>query len=79
MTADINERARLYRNFQVIFAQELPALPLYFPTYTFGVDAQISGVQAAPLYDTSDRLSNIADWYLVTRRALEPVATEVTE
>ncbi|MBT3338896.1 MAG: peptide ABC transporter substrate-binding protein [Anaerolineae bacterium] len=79
VTADINERARLYRNFQVIFAQELPALPLYFPTYTFGVDAQISGVQAAPLYDTSDRLSNIADWYLVTRRALEPVATEVTE
>ncbi len=55
VTADINERARLYRNFQVIFAQELPALPLYFPTYTFGVDLQVDGVQAAPLYDTSDR------------------------
>ncbi len=79
VTADLNERARLYRNFQVIFAQELPALPLYFPTYTFAVDAQINGVQAAPLYDTSDRLNNIADWYLVTRRALELVATEVTE
>ena len=79
ITADLNERARLYRNFQVIFEQELPALPLYFPTYTFAVDVQVDGVQAAPLYDTSDRLSNIADWYLVTRRALEPVATDVTE
>lgn len=79
ITADLNERARLYRNFQVIFADELPALPLYFPTYTFAVDVQLSGVQAAPLYDTSDRLSNISDWYLVTRRSIEPATTEETE
>jgi len=79
ITADLNERTRLYRNFQVIFANELPALPLYFPTYTFAVDVQLSGVQAAPLFDTSDRLGNIADWYLVTRRSLEPAATEVSE
>lgn len=79
ITADLSERSRLYRNFQVIFAQELPALPLYFPTYTFAVDVQVDGVQAAPLYDTSDRLSNIFDWYLVTRRSIEPLATEVKE
>jgi len=79
ITADLNERTRLYRNFQVIFADELPALPLFFPTYTFAVDVQLSGVQAAPLFDTSDRLGNIADWYLVTRRSLEPAATEASE
>ncbi|HIE24540.1 MAG TPA: hypothetical protein EYP74_00915 [Anaerolineales bacterium] len=71
VTADIESRARLYRNFQVIFDQELPALPLYFPTYTFGVDMQVYGVQAAPLYDTSDRLNNIAEWHLLTRRTLD--------
>ena len=71
VTADINERARLYRNFQVIFADELPALPLYFPTYTFAVDAQVNSVQAAPLYDTSDRFNSIADWHLLTRRAID--------
>ncbi len=75
ITADIAERTRLYRNFQVIFAEELPAIPLFYPTYTFGVDSQVRGVQGAPLYDTSDRLANIASWYLVTRRALEPTAT----
>jgi hypothetical protein len=34
-------------------------------------------VQVAPLYDTSDRLAFITQWYLVTRRALEqtPEAT----
>ena len=75
ITADIDARARLYRNFQVIFAQELPALPLYFPTYTFGVDARVYGVQASPLFDTSDRLNGITAWHLLTRRALEATPT----
>jgi peptide/nickel transport system substrate-binding protein len=68
---DFTVRTRLYRNFQVVFAKELPSLPLYYPVYSYGVDAQVRGVQVAPLYDTSDRLAFIADWYLVTRRTLE--------
>ena len=73
----ISVRTRLYRNFQVVFAKELPSLPLYYPVYSFGVDAQVLGVQMAPLSDISDRLSLITDWYLVTRRSLEttPEAT----
>jgi peptide/nickel transport system substrate-binding protein len=76
---DFTVRARLYRNFQVIFAKELPSLPLYYPVYNYGVDAQVRGVQIAPLYDTSDRLALINSWYLVTRRTLEqtPSATSV--
>jgi len=75
---DFGIRTRLYRNFQVVFAKELPALPLYYPVYSFGVDAQVLGVQVAPLYDISDRFALITDWYLVTRRSLgtEPEATE---
>ncbi len=75
--SDFAARARLYRNFQVVFQKELPALPLYYPVYNYGVDAQVRGVQVAPLYDTSDRLAFITKWYLVTRRSLEqtPVPT----
>ncbi len=69
--ADYSERARLYRNFQVIFAKEIPSLPLYYPVYSYGVDAQVQGVQVAPMYDISDRLALISEWYLVTRRTLE--------
>ena len=69
---DFTVRSRLYRNFQVVFAKELPSLPIYYPVYSYGIDAQVHGVQsAATLYDTSDRLAFINDWYLVTRRALE--------
>ncbi len=71
---DFATRTRLYRNFQVIFAQELPALPLYYPVYTYGVAQQVLGVQMPPLFDASDRFSTISDWYLVTRRALEQTA-----
>jgi len=72
VTADYTLRTRLYRNFQVIFARELPALPLFAPAYSYGVDAQVQGVQIASLlYDPSDRLANFTKWYLLTRRALE--------
>jgi peptide/nickel transport system substrate-binding protein len=76
-STNFTDRSRLYRNFQVIFAKELPSLPLYYPVYSYGVDSQVKGVQVAPLYDTSDRLAFIQDWYLVTRRTLEetPAAT----
>lgn len=72
---DPAERRRLYRNFQVVFAKELPALPLYYPVYNYGISQQVQGVQVAPLFDPADRFDTISRWYLVTRRALQPTAT----
>ncbi|KAF0106277.1 MAG: peptide/nickel transport system substrate-binding protein [Anaerolineaceae bacterium] len=66
---DQSTRARLYRNFQVIFAKETPAVLLYHPVYTYGVDVRVNGVQLAPIFDPSDRFDTILDWYLLTRRA----------
>jgi peptide/nickel transport system substrate-binding protein len=71
VTTDPEERTRLYRNFQVIFAKDLPALPLFYPVYSFGVDAKVQGVQLPPLFDYSDRYANVAEWFLITRRAIE--------
>jgi peptide/nickel transport system substrate-binding protein len=71
VVADMNIRARLYRNFQVVFARELPALPLYYPIYTYGIDQRVQGVQAVPLFEPADRFNGITSWFLITRRALE--------
>jgi peptide/nickel transport system substrate-binding protein len=71
VTADYTLRTRLYRNFQVVFGKELPALPLYVPVYTYAVDSQVKGVQVAALYEPADRLATLTSWYLLTRRALE--------
>ena len=70
VTADYTLRTRLYRNFQVVFAKELPALPLYVPASSYGVDVQVRGAQVASLlYEPSDRLATFTRWYLLTRRA----------
>jgi peptide/nickel transport system substrate-binding protein len=78
VTADYTLRTRLYRNFQVVFSKELPALPLFAPVYSYGVDSQVQGVQVAPLYDPSDRLATFSSWYLLTRRALEQTDVPTT-
>jgi peptide/nickel transport system substrate-binding protein len=72
--ADPNVRLRLYRNFQVIFNRELPALPLYVPVYTYALDVRVQGVQVGPLFEPSDRFNDVSAWYLVTRRALDQTA-----
>jgi len=74
VVADPDVRARLYRNFQVVFTRELPALPLYYPVYTYVVDQRVQGVQATPLFESADRFNGIASWYLITRRALDQTA-----
>jgi peptide/nickel transport system substrate-binding protein len=71
VVADMSIRTRLYRNFQVIFSRELPALLLYYPVYSYAVDQRVQGVQAAPLFESADRFNEINTWYLVARRALE--------
>jgi peptide/nickel transport system substrate-binding protein len=64
----VNERIRLYRNFQVIFSNETPAILLYYPVYAYGVDRQVQGVRMGPLFDSSDRFNTIQDWFLVSSR-----------
>jgi peptide/nickel transport system substrate-binding protein len=68
VTADIGERERLYRNFQVRFDQEIPALPLFYPVYSFAVDNQVQGVRTGPLFDMSDRFAHVTEWFLFVER-----------
>ncbi len=71
VTLDIAERTRLYRNFQIRFVRELPALPLYYPVYSYGVAAEVQGVQLGPLFAPSDRLANAPAWYLRAELTIE--------
>ncbi len=72
---DPEERTRLYRNFQVRFVNEMPALPLFYPMATYGVDTEIKGVRIGPLFDSADRFNAIADWYIFSQRAGSPEDT----
>ena len=72
VSVDLEERTKLYRNFQVIWSEDLPALPLYYPVYNYGVSRNVLGVSVGPLYDTSDRFETIQNWYFISANKQEP-------
>jgi peptide/nickel transport system substrate-binding protein len=61
-------RKELYNEFQETFAQQVPALLLYVPVYTYGIDERIHDAQIGPLTHPSDRFRTISDWWIVPRR-----------
>jgi peptide/nickel transport system substrate-binding protein len=68
ITTELDERTRLYNNFQVRWSQELPAIPLFYPVYTYAVSSDVQGVSIGPIFDIPDRFNHVTNWYLVTRR-----------
>jgi peptide/nickel transport system substrate-binding protein len=68
VTVNLAERAKFYRNFQIIFGQELPALPLFYPVYTYAVDRAVQGIRVGPIFDPADRFTNVSDWNLAGQK-----------
>ena len=67
-TPDPAVRAQLYREFQSIFTEEVPALLLYHGVYHYAVDPQVHNVQVGQvILDPSGRFQTIQQWYLRTR------------
>ena len=56
-------RAELYRQFQRAFCERVPALLLYDPVFTYGIDARIQGVQLGFMADPTDRFRTIQAWH----------------
>jgi peptide/nickel transport system substrate-binding protein len=77
---DRGERIWLYNNFQVRFASELPALPLFYPIYKYGIDQRVNGVTIGSIYQPSDRFTDVTKWFLLAERSQEvsPTETEPT-
>ena len=67
---EIEQRTTLYYHFQQIFADELPALPLYFHTFTYAVAGDVQNVSMGPLTEPSDRFATVNDWFLVWREVI---------
>ena len=65
-TPDVQMRTRLYRNFQVLFEEDLPSLPLFYPIYNYAVKDSIKDLSFGPVYDPADRFNNVYEWYILT-------------
>ena len=65
---DEDQRRDLYWRFQEIWAEEAPALLLYYPVYTYGVRDRVHNVQIGALNQPAERFASFPDWYILTRR-----------
>lgn len=63
-----DQRRLLYWRFQEIWAEEAPALLLYYPVYTYGVRDRVHNVQIGALNQPAERFASFPDWYILTRR-----------
>lgn len=64
-------RAKDYADFQAQVLDDVPAVFLYRPTYTYAVGNKVKGVTLDWIHTPSDRLSGIADWYVKTKQTLK--------
>lgn len=76
LTPDFSLRQELYFQFQELFAEDVPALVLYYPLYLFGADKKLKGVQLGPMFYSGDRFRTQARWYINTKRVLVSQARE---
>ena len=70
-TTDMAERNKIYQEFQDILIDELPAIFLYSPTYTYPVNKKIKGITQTSITTPADRFNDIADWYIKTKRGFK--------
>ena len=68
---DRNERIKDYYTFQQIFAQQTPALVLYYPTFTFALRSDVKNVQLPAIANPADRFATLNRWYLLTQKVIE--------
>ncbi|MBT3539150.1 hypothetical protein HOF40_02455 [Candidatus Parcubacteria bacterium] len=67
-TDNEEELATLYTDLQNILLEDIPAAFLYTPIYTYALTDDIKGFDVDHISHPSDRFSNIAEWYIGTKK-----------
>lgn len=70
--SDPGTRAAMYHEFQQRFADQVPAIVLYYPRYYFTVASVIKGVEPRAVVEPSDRMKYLPQWFTETA---DPEAT----
>jgi len=68
-TTSDEERGKKYIEFQKIISEEIPAIFLFNPTYTYPVTKKINGTGAHQIIIPAHRFANISNWFIKTERS----------
>jgi peptide/nickel transport system substrate-binding protein len=66
--SDLAARALDYKDLQQVFAQEVPAVYLYSPNFSFAVSRRIRGVRLDAAVEPADRYAHVSEWYVEVGR-----------
>ncbi len=61
---DSAERRKRLANLREVLSEEVPAVMLYTPTYSYAVDRKVKGFNMGQIALKRDRLTNLPSWYL---------------
>jgi peptide/nickel transport system substrate-binding protein len=67
-TSNDTERAAKYNEFQKLLAEEVPAIFLFNPTYTYPQTKKIKNFETTKIITPSNRFNEIHTWYIKTER-----------
>ncbi len=67
---DAGTRINKYKEIQKILLSEVPVIFLYFPNYTYVLSREVRGFSGTVLIEPASRFSDVADWYLKTKKIL---------
>ncbi|MBU0597216.1 hypothetical protein KJ641_01930 [Patescibacteria group bacterium] len=65
--ADEEAVIEAYKKFQDLILEDLPAIFLYTPTYTYATHEDIKGVGVTRIFTPSDRFADVFSWYIKTK------------
>ncbi|MCI0783277.1 MAG: peptide ABC transporter substrate-binding protein [Chloroflexi bacterium] len=61
-TTALEARRDLYVQFQELFVQDIPSVPLYYPVYTYFVSSRVDGIEPGVLFTPASRFANVHEW-----------------
>jgi len=70
LTSNQEQRIEKYKKFQEIMAEEMPAIFLYSPYYTYTQSKKIKGFDVKNILIPCHRFTNISDWYIKTGKRI---------
>lgn len=70
VATDPTVRAQKYQEFAQLLMEDLPAIFLYQPTYTYAISSKVKGVDISAILTPADRFAKVNEWYVKTRRVL---------
>jgi len=68
---DETKKADYHTKFKKILAEQIPAIFLYNPNYTYVVANKIKGINLTHIATPEDRLLNIKSWYIKTNKGFK--------